>query len=34
MALYTLLENIETEVPIPENGILSGTLFNDEALRL
>jgi quercetin dioxygenase-like cupin family protein len=28
------LENIETEVPIPENGILSRTLFNDEALKV
>ncbi len=34
MAPYTFLENIETEVPIPENGILSRTLFNDEALKV
>ena len=34
MAPYTFLENIETEVPIPENGILSRTLFNDEALEV
>jgi len=34
MAPYTLLGNIETEVPIPEIGILSRTLFNDEAVRL
>ena len=33
MAPYTFLENIETEVPIPENGILSRTLFSDEALK-
>ena len=34
MALYTFLENIEAEVPIPENGILSRTLFNDDALKV
>ena len=34
MAPYTFLENIETEVPIPENGILSRTLFNDEMLKV
>ncbi len=34
MALYTLLENIETEVPIPENGILSRTVFNDDAVKV
>ena len=34
MAAYTFLENIETEVPIPENGILSRTLFNDQALKV
>jgi quercetin dioxygenase-like cupin family protein len=34
MAPYTFLENIDTEVPIPENGILSRTLFNDEALKV
>ncbi len=28
------MENIETEVPIPENGILSRTLFNDEAVKV
>jgi hypothetical protein len=33
MAPYTFLQNIESEVPIPENGILSRTLFNDEALK-
>src|SRR5579863_6694985 len=32
--MYTFLENIETEVPIPENGILSRTLFNDEAVKV
>jgi quercetin dioxygenase-like cupin family protein len=31
---YTFLENIETEVPIPDGGILSRTLFNDEALKV
>lgn len=34
MAPYTFLENIEAEVPIPENGILSRTVFNDEALKV
>jgi len=34
MAPYTFLENIEAEVPTPENGILSRTLFNDEALKV
>jgi quercetin dioxygenase-like cupin family protein len=34
MAPYSFLENIETEVPIPENGILSRTLFNDEAVKV
>jgi quercetin dioxygenase-like cupin family protein len=34
MALYTFLENIETEIPIPEDGILSRTLFNDEAVKI
>ena len=34
MVPYTFLENIETEVPIPENGILSRTLFNDQALKV
>ena len=34
MAPYTFFENIETEVPIPENGILSRTLFNDEAVKV
>jgi quercetin dioxygenase-like cupin family protein len=34
MTPYTFLENIEAEVAIPENGILSRTLFNDEALKV
>jgi quercetin dioxygenase-like cupin family protein len=34
MAPYTFLENIESQVPIPESGILSRTLFNDEALKV
>jgi quercetin dioxygenase-like cupin family protein len=34
MPAYTFLENIEMEVPIPENGILSRTLFNDQALKV
>jgi quercetin dioxygenase-like cupin family protein len=34
MTPYTFLDNIETEVPIPENGILSRTLFNDDAVKV
>ena len=34
MAPYTFLENIEAEVAIPENGILSRTLFSDDALKV
>ena len=34
MTPYTFLESIEAEVAIPENGILSRTLFNDDALKV
>jgi quercetin dioxygenase-like cupin family protein len=34
MTPYTFLANIEAEVAIPENGILSRTLFNDDALKV
>lgn len=34
MTPYTFLKNIETEIPIPENGILSRTLFSDETLKV
>jgi quercetin dioxygenase-like cupin family protein len=34
MAPYTFLENIEAEISIPENGILSRTLFSDDALKV
>ena len=34
MALYTFLEDIGAEVPIPESGILSRTLFNSDALKI
>jgi quercetin dioxygenase-like cupin family protein len=34
MALYTFLNDLEAEVPIPESGILSRTLFNDDALKV
>jgi quercetin dioxygenase-like cupin family protein len=34
MASYTFLENIEADVPIPETGILSRTLFNDESIKV
>ena len=34
MSPYTFLENIEAEVAIPEDGILSRTVFNDETLKV
>ena len=34
MTTYTFVENVETEVPVPDNGVLSRTLFNDEALKV
>jgi quercetin dioxygenase-like cupin family protein len=34
MAPHTFIENIQTEVPIPESGILSRTLFNDASLKV
>jgi quercetin dioxygenase-like cupin family protein len=34
MASYTFLENIEAEISIPKDGILSRTLFSDEALKV
>jgi len=34
MAPYTLCENLETEITIPEDGILSRTLYSDDALRV
>jgi len=34
MTPYTFLESIEAEVAIPENRILSRTLFNDDALKV
>jgi quercetin dioxygenase-like cupin family protein len=34
MPLHTFLANIEAEVPVPENGILSRTVFNDDALKV
>lgn len=34
MTPYTFLDNIESEIPIPEDGILSRTVFNDEALKV
>ena len=34
MTNSTFVENVEAEVPIPENGVLSRTLFNDEALKV
>ena len=34
MTLYTFVEDVEAEVPVPDNGVLSRTLFNDEALKV
>lgn len=34
MTPYTFVQDVEAEVPIPENGVLSRTLFNDEALKV
>jgi quercetin dioxygenase-like cupin family protein len=34
MTPYTFVEDVEAEVPVPDNGILSRTLFNDEALKV
>jgi quercetin dioxygenase-like cupin family protein len=34
MTPCAFVENIETEVPIPEKGILSHTLFNDVAVKV
>lgn len=34
MTPYTFVENIEAEVPVPDNGVLSRTLFNDDALKV
>ena len=31
---YTLIKNLEAEVQIPENGILSRTLYNDDHLKI
>jgi len=31
---YTFVEDIQMEVPIPDNGVLSRTVFNDEALKV
>lgn len=34
MAPYTFVEDLEAEVLIPDHGVLSRTLFNDEALKV
>jgi len=34
MTPCTFIENIATEVPIPDKGILSHTLFNDDAVKV
>jgi quercetin dioxygenase-like cupin family protein len=31
---YTLIPNLEAEVTVPENGILSRTLYNDDRLKV
>jgi quercetin dioxygenase-like cupin family protein len=34
MPLHTFLENVEAAVPVPENGILSRTVFQDDSLKV
>jgi quercetin dioxygenase-like cupin family protein len=34
MAPYTFFENIEAEISVPEDGILSRTLYSDDALKV
>jgi len=34
MTPYTFVEDIKSEVPVPDNGVLSRTLFNDEDLKV
>jgi len=34
MTSYTFVEDVEAEVPVPDNGVLSRTLFNDEAMKV
>jgi len=34
MTPYTFIEDVEAEIPLPDNGVLSRTLFNDEALKV
>jgi quercetin dioxygenase-like cupin family protein len=34
MSPHTFLENVEAEVPVPENGILSRMVFNDDSLKV
>jgi len=34
MTPYTFVADVGAEVPVPDNGVLSRTLFNDEALKV
>ncbi len=34
MSLYTLVNNLGTEIAIPEKGILSHTIHNDDAVKV
>lgn len=34
MTPYAFVENVAAEVPVPDNGVLSRTLFNDETLKV
>src|SRR6266852_3647477 len=34
MTPYAFVEDVEAEVPVPDNGVLSRTLVNDEALKV
>ncbi len=33
-AAYTLYRDLAAEAPVPENGILSRTLFNDDSIKV
>ena len=34
MTPYTFVADVAAEVPVPDNGVLSRTLFNDDALKV
>jgi quercetin dioxygenase-like cupin family protein len=34
MTPFTVVQDVEAQVPVPDNGVLSRTLFNDDALKV